>query len=123
MPLLPLEDAAENGKEICPLLTLGRATHYTTPSFSPTDTRCPYVCPTVSDGSERFGIHGAFRGAMCDDRIERASGSKNGTAQSASASAYRSKAFGMLAVTRFLIRLGEFTGQVIDWQGTLATGH
>ena len=74
----------------------------------------------VSDGSERFGTHGAFGWAMSDDRGERVA-TGMGPARGALASVNRSEAFGMLAVTRFLIRLGEFTGQVEEWQGILAT--
>ncbi len=74
----------------------------------------------VSDGSEKYGTQGAFGWALSDDRGERVA-TGMGPARGATASAFRAEAFGMLAVTRFLMRLGEFTGHFDDWNGIMAT--
>lgn len=74
----------------------------------------------VSDGSEKYGNQGAFGWVLSDDRGERVAMGM-GPARGATASAFRSEAFGMLAATRFLLRLAEFTGHFDDWHGILAT--
>ena len=74
----------------------------------------------VSDGSEKYGTHGAFGWMLSDDRGERMA-TGMGPARGATASAFRAEAFGMLAVTLFLARLGDFTGHFDDWNGVIAT--
>jgi hypothetical protein len=74
----------------------------------------------VSDGSEKFGTHGAFVRMLSDDRGERMA-TGMGPAREATASAFRTEAFEMLAVTRFLARLGQFKGHCDDWNGVIAT--
>ncbi|KAI2495886.1 hypothetical protein MHU86_18627 [Fragilaria crotonensis] len=82
---------------------------------------CDHGLRVAYDGSEKCGTQGAFGWALSDDRRERVLATGIGPARGATASAFQAEAFGMLAVTRFLVRLGEFTGHFNNWNGIMAT--
>lgn len=93
----------------------------TTMQADPTD-----VCKSLShglrpasDGSVRFMTQGAFGWALSTDQgVQAATGM--GPARGPQPSSYRSEAYGLLSLLRFLVRLAEFTNMVDQWDGVLA---
>jgi hypothetical protein len=74
----------------------------------------------ASDGSVRFMTQGAFGWVPSTDHgVQAATGM--GPARGPRPSSYRSEAYGVLSILRFLVRIAEFTGKVDPWHGVLAT--
>ena len=74
-----------------------------------------------SDGSERYGTHGAF-GWMVSNLSGERIASGMGPSRGYRMDSYRAESSGMLSFLRFLIRMAEFTQQAAsDWHGTVGT--
>ncbi len=74
----------------------------------------------VSDGSVRQVTHGAFGWVLSSrdgTRLAYGMGSASGRKQPS----YRAEAYGLLSLSRFLIRLREFSQMHEDWSGQIAT--
>ena len=73
-----------------------------------------------SDGSEKFGTDGAFGWSLSTiDGVRTAWGM--GPSRGLKMDSYRAECSGMLSILRFLVRLGEYTRNAEQWNGTVGT--
>ena len=73
-----------------------------------------------SDGSVRFGTHGAFGWILANTEGERVASSM-GPARCAKMDSYRAECTGMLSILRFLIRIAMYTNMEDPWRGLIGT--
>ncbi|KAI2495321.1 hypothetical protein MHU86_19220 [Fragilaria crotonensis] len=73
-----------------------------------------------SDGSEKYGTHGAFGWTISTIQGERVA-SGMGPSRGSRMDSYRAECSGVLSILRFLIQIATFTAMHEPWQGVIGT--